>query len=101
MCPPGSSPLTVQNSSSPLFTSRPDHMACQSQSQSQVQQVCLPPGQNPAITRWGITGQKNANRRRTLMFEGQWTLWDELEYQGAKPSGGPMRREYSKIPSQT
>ena len=50
MCPPGFSPLTVQNSSSPLFNNRPDHMACQSQSQSQVQQVCLPPGQSPAIT---------------------------------------------------
>jgi hypothetical protein len=34
-----------------------------------------------------MQGQINANRRRTLMFEGQWTLWDELEYQGAKPTG--------------
>jgi hypothetical protein len=86
MCPAGFSPITVQNSSSPLFSNRPDHMACQSQSQS-VQQVCLPPGQGTAFTPSGMTGQKNANRRRTLMFEGQWTLWDELEYQGAKPTG--------------
>jgi hypothetical protein len=86
-CPAGFSPIQVQNSSSPLFNNRPDHFVCQSQSQSQVQQVCLPPGQSSAITSSGITGQKNANRRRTLMFEGQWTLWDELEYQGAKPQG--------------
>jgi hypothetical protein len=35
-----------------------------------------------------MAAQNSANRRRTLMFGGQWTLWDELQYNDTKANPG-------------